>query len=75
MKSYYDEVVDIWIKNFISEGKDPVNELMNIDGTISNERLWLKGSSTPDEEASHERNISQLLQYRDFVNELIKPEE
>lgn len=52
-----DEMVKIWVQNLYNE------EIDNALKAISNERLWLKGSSTAKEQNSHMENIRRYEEY------------
>ena len=52
-----DEMVKIWVQNLYNE------EIDNATKAISNERLWLKGSTTAKEQNSHMENIRRYEEY------------
>ena len=52
-----DEMVKIWVQNLYNE------EIDNATKAISNERLWLKGSTTTKEQNSHIENIKRYEEY------------
>ena len=52
-----DEMVKIWVQNLYNE------EIDNATKAISNERLWLKGSSTAMEQKAHMGNIKRYEEY------------
>ena len=52
-----DEMVKIWVQNLYNE------EIDNATQAISNERLWLKGSSTAMEQNTHMENIKRYEEY------------
>ena len=52
-----DEMVKIWVQNLYNE------EIDNATKAISNERLWLKGSSTTMEQNAHMENIRRYEEY------------
>ena len=52
-----DEMVKIWVQNLYNE------EIDNATQAISNERLWLKGSTTVKEQNSHMENIRRYEEY------------
>ena len=52
-----DEMVKIWVQNLYNE------EIDNATKAISNERLWLKGSTTAEEQNSHIENIRRYEEY------------
>ena len=52
-----DEMVKIWVQNLYNE------EIDNATQAISNERLWLKGSSTTMEQNAHMENIKRYEEY------------
>ena len=56
---YCEETVNILLKNYL-DGRDKKTAIEEIKGTISNERLWLKGASSKEEKAMHEENITNL---------------
>ena len=69
------EVVKIWFERLYKE------EIENIEGTISNERLWKKGSKDEEEVVIHTLNIEELEEYLGLLKEKlhevekIKPED
>ena len=52
-----DEMVKIWVQNLYNE------EIDNATQAISNERFWLKGSTTAKEQNSHMENIRRYEEY------------
>ena len=52
-----DEMVKIWVQNLYNE------EIDNATKAISNERLWLKGSSAVTEQNAHMENIRRYEEY------------
>ena len=52
-----DEMVKIWAKALYNEEIDSATQ------AISNERLWLKGSTTAKEQNSHMENIRRYEEY------------
>ena len=52
-----DEMVKKWVQNLYNE------EIDNATKAISNERLWLKGSSTTMEQNAHMENIKRYEEY------------
>ena len=52
-----DEMVKIWVKTLYNEEIDSATQ------AISNERLWLKGSTTAKEQNSHMENIRRYEEY------------
>ena len=52
-----DEMVKIWVKALYNEEIDSATQ------AISNERLWLKGSTTAKEQNSHMENIRRYEEY------------
>ena len=52
-----DEFVKKWVKTLYNE------EIDNATQAISNERLWLKGSSTTMEQKAHMGNIKRYEEY------------
>ena len=52
-----DEMVKMWVKALYAD------EIDNATKTISNERLWLKGSSTTMEQNAHMENIKRYEEY------------
>ena len=57
------EVVNIWIKKFKKSGSDYAGEIEEIEGTISNENIWMHGSSSEEEIQMHMQNIADLTAY------------
>lgn len=52
-----DEMVKMWVQILY------IDEIDNALKAISNERLWLKGSSTAMEQNSHVENIKRYEEY------------
>ena len=52
-----DEMVKMWVKALYAD------EIDNATKAISNERLWLKGSSTTMEQNAHMENIKRYEKY------------
>ena len=52
-----DEMVKMWVKALYAD------EIDNATKAISNERLWLKGSSTTMEQNAHMGNIKRYEEY------------
>ena len=52
-----DEMVKMWVKALYAD------EIGNATQAISNERLWLKGSSTTMEQNAHMGNIKRYEEY------------
>ena len=73
------ETVQIWLDDLLEiTGKATLEELTaeeiraeieQVEGTISNERLWAHADSI------HEGNIIVLLEYLDVLNEMLKSKE
>lgn len=63
------QTYELWIEEF---KKEPItkqrieDEIDEVRGTISNERLWAKGADYPN---MHYDNIEQLEQYLDYLYE------
>ena len=51
-------------------------EILDIEGTISNERLWEKGANTTEQRLLHSGNIINLTTYLGYLEKLIeKPQD
>lgn len=73
---YSEELIEIWIDDFKESGKSLDEEIDNIKGTISNERIWQKGSDTQEQIDMHEQNIADLEAYLEWLeDEKIKAKE
>lgn len=73
---YSEELIEIWIDDFKESGKSLDEEIDNIKGTISNERIWQKGSDTQEQIDMHEQNIVDLEVYLEWLeDEKIKAKE
>ena len=59
--SVLDEMQREWFKQLIK------SEIEETEGTISNERLWQKGSDTDEQVMMHEENIARLNDYAEFL--------
>ena len=60
--SVLDEMQREWFKQLIK------SEIEETEGTISNERLWQKGSDTDEQVMMHEENIARLNDYAEFLH-------
>lgn len=54
-----------WFKQMID------NEIDDISGTISNERLFAKGADTDEQVMMHEENICRLNGFNDFLRDIL----
>lgn len=76
--NFCEETVSIMMENFIKKfskenGPDIEDidaELTEVEGTISNERLWQKGSDTEEEILMFEQNITDHTEYINRLHEL-----
>ena len=59
------EIVKFWLSNLYK------GELENVDGTISNMELWVKGSENEEEARMFKENIEQLQEYKGELMALI----
>jgi hypothetical protein len=76
---FNNETVQIWLDDLLeTTGKATLEELTaeeiraeieEVQGTISNERLWAHADSI------HEENIIVLLEYLDVLNEMLADKE
>lgn len=68
------ETVNIWMSDFKNDleiNKTTIDEeIKEVEGTISNERIWLKGSSTEEETNVHNQNIANLCAYLEALKVL-----
>ena len=64
-----DEMVSFWIENFRNSGLSVPDEIEDVKGTISNERLWMIGSDTEEQKLMHEQNIARLTEYLEWLEE------
>lgn len=68
---FCEETVSIMMSNFIKKFskdnqlsiEDIDIEITEVEGTISNERLWQKGSDTKEQILMHEQNIANYIEY------------
>ncbi len=58
------DTVNFWIGEFKGNIDEEIEE---VNGTISNERLWLMGSSSQEEIAGHNQNIADLAAYLEWL--------
>ena len=73
---YSEELIEIWIDDFKESGKSLDEEIEQVKGTISNERIWQKGSDTQEQIDMHEQNIVDLEVYLEWLeDEKIKAKE
>lgn len=56
------ETVKIWF----------TNELEQVNGAISNERLWSKGADDAEQAFMHEQNMDTLIEYRQLLEEALR---
>ena len=56
------------IKEWLLEMFD--SEIEEVNGTISNNRLWLVGCASTEEAIMYEENIVNLVEYRDVLKKL-----
>ena len=61
--SYCEETVEQMEEDFRLGGTSAEDEIEEVKGAISNERLWLKGSSNAEEKLGHSQNIVDLSEY------------
>lgn len=70
------ETVKFWYEDFLEEvNKNPTledieKEIMETQGAIENNKLWLKGSSTDSDMQAFESNLEDLEEYLEVLNEL-----
>ena len=80
------EMIQSWIDQLLERtGHKSVEELtemeisaeiLEIEGTISNERLWEKGANTTEQRLLHSGNIINLTAYLGYLEKLIeKPQD
>lgn len=65
------ETVNFWKETFKKENRDLKEEIDDVKGTISNERLFQKGSNTDEEVIMHEQNIVDNLEYLQWLEEQV----
>ncbi len=61
--AYCEDTVKQMEEDFRLGGTDAAYEIEEVKGAISNERIWLKGSSTEEEVLGHAQNIADLSEY------------
>ncbi|MBO7734723.1 MAG: hypothetical protein J6S67_19340 [Methanobrevibacter sp.] len=59
-----DPVISEWLDNLFD------TEIGETRGTIANEKIWLRGSDTPEQEYCHMKNIETLNQYIEVLENL-----
>ena len=64
--STLDEMQMFWFKKMLTD------EIDNLQGTISNERLFQKGSDTQEQVDMHEENICRLVSFEAFLQDIVK---
>ena len=80
------EMIQSWIDQLLERtGHKSVEELteveisaeiLDIEGTISNERLWEKGANTTEQRLLYSGNIINLTSYLGYLEKLIeKPQD
>lgn len=64
------ETVKLWIEELGNPTAEEIRaEIEEVEGTISNERLWAHADSI------HEENIAILLEYLEVLNEMLANKE
>ena len=63
------EILIEWIENFKNSGISVKEELEDIYGAISNERIWQKGEDSQDGIDMREENIANLTAYKEWLEE------
>ena len=66
------ETVEFWKEDFKNNNRKVKDEIEETIGSISNERLWLKGSSSKEEEEMFLKNIEELEEYLEWLRQLDK---
>ena len=61
-----DEIIKNWFIELYTK------EIENVRGTMENERIWWKGSATPEQEEVHLKNIARLTEYERQLLEKVK---
>jgi len=56
------EIINKWIKD-LDKNEDIPSVIEEARGTISNERIWLKGSDNEEQIIAHNQNIATLEEY------------
>ena len=71
--AYCEETVNIWMKDAENKNTDELNEeIDDVKGSISNEEIWLNGSSSHDEKRNHMQNIADLTEYLSRLENVIR---
>ena len=60
------EIYGIWLENLLEE------EIKEEIGTIANEKFWLYGSATEEEEFCHSQNIEEHTEYLEVLKSAYK---
>lgn len=63
------EILIEWIENFKNSGISVKEELEDIYGAISNERIWQRGSDSQHDIDMREENIVDLTAYKEWLEE------
>ncbi len=76
------EMIEEWFKDLLNRtGHQTTDELtemeisaeiLEIEGTISNERVWEKGAETTEQRLLHSGNIHNLITYLGQLEKLIE---
>lgn len=66
------ETVKIWLNELSENGTDIQKEIEDVKGTISNERLFAKGSRDGEEAEMHFQNIAELEEYLECLEEMAR---
>lgn len=70
------ETVKFWYEDFLEEvHKNPTledieKEIKEAQGSLENNKLWLKGSLTNSDRRAFESNIEDIEEYLEVLNEL-----
>lgn len=66
---YNTELLETWIEEFKNSGTDVETELKEVQGAISNERIWQKGETEQELIEMREQNITDLTAYKEWLEE------
>ena len=56
-------MVSTWIDNFKSSGVSVESAIEEAKSSLSNERIWQKGSDTQEQINIHEQNMANINEY------------
>ena len=77
--AYCEETVSLWVERFKEQNPDYTerdidDEILDVLGSIRNNRCWLRGAEDLEDAAMYQRNIADYEEYIDRLKELKEKE-